>query len=1192
MKKICCIYAISLFFLQQAVGQTQAYHVQVINHSNLVAPGDVLQVMKDDNGYLWLMLPNKLQRYDGKDFVSFSFDDRCINIAQDASGSIWLATRQAIYRFKNDYSGFEKLKEYSGETDQYLALQAGPEKNIFLLKKKAILQWNINTQLFDSLSIGISTTGSSFHFLQSNSKYLIYKKSETALARYNFNNGIIDSVRVTKSNFVFPINEDSVWVRQDIGSSVLVSFKNKSITEINARQFAMQFGDSRFFVTGSTPDLSFVCFESKGYFSYDKRARKFTKINLLHNGLPIEGGTPVYSFYNEANGGIWFTNEQGLVYINPHKATIGLIRSNAAAGENWNNNVKNITEDDEGNIWFATANGFCRIDKKSGTVKTWQSKFESGNYLNYPSVRSIGYSNDKIIIGQSEKGFWIFNPKTEIFTRPVFDSDSLQRQFEAGFNSNMIQLRNGNFLILSQRVWIMDKDSFKIKEIKFNGFEPIPRTAYEDAQGRIWMVGRGGVFCTNANFKLLYSIGNPEIKRWANAIVQIDENTFWVAAKNLFEIKLSSVALPNLLTLFPKLKNTHISHLYKDKLNNIWMFADNGIYRYLLKKKVLEKFDRNDNAQAYQVSITNSFYSKEGLLYAGSTNGINYFNAEKIPQQNDSLQIMLTNVIVNADDSTFLQQYTFPKLSYRQNSIQFQFVAPYIYNGDKVQYRCRLQGADGEWIYIGNDNSIRYTSLKPGHYVFYSSASLNGKKWYENNTSFSFTILPPFWQKGWFILLILFFIAALAFIAVKRRINYIRKRETEKTELQKIKAISYQAQLETEQIINYFANSISMQTTVDDMLWDLAKNLIGKLGFEDCMIYLWNKDKTVLIQQSGFGVKGSMQTAVDKSAYNIPKGKGIVGATVENCHYILANDTSLDKRYFTADEKIRLSELCVPIVHNNEAIGAINTEHSEKNFFTVRHLQILITIASMLADKIDILDAQRQNREQEIKVLKMNEDLAVSQLTSLRAQMNPHFIFNAMNSIQQFTLKNDVDNANLYISRFSTLLRKVLQSSQHNLITLEEEITLLNLYLDIEKLRLGSNFVYTIKADDEIEPDAVKIPGMLLQPFVENALKHGLALKEGNKILNIQFLLGMQQQLIVTITDNGIGIKKAGEIKKQNDKMLPHQSSGIRFVKERLQLLHPTGVTGFLQIKDLYDDDNQPCGTSVSLQIPLSANAS
>lgn len=420
------------------------------------------------------------------------------------------------------------------------------------------------------------------------------------------------------------------------------------------------------------------------------------------------------------------------------------------------------------------------------------------------------------------------------------------------------------------------------------------------------------------------------------------------------------------------------------------------------------------------------------------------------------------------------------------------------------------------------------------------------------------------------------------------RLIKMKAEETAKAkeiEMLKLETANFQYQLEVEKVINFFAASISAQYSIDDMLWDVSKNLIGKLGFEECMIYLWNDDKTMLIQRAGYGLKGDMRIGENKNMYHIPRGKGIVGAAVENRESILVNDTSKDPRYFSADEKIMFSELCVPVIYNNEVIGVINTEHSKKRFFTQRHLTILTTIASLCAEKIDKINAGLQAREKEIELLVLNKDLATSQLTALRSQMNPHFLFNAMNSIQQFILKGDIENANRYISKFSVLLRKVLYSSQQDFITVDEETELLGLYLDIEQLRMGENFCYVVKVDEEIEADACKIPGMLLQPFVENALKHGLALKEGEKKLEVSFSFYDEQWMMVQISDNGIGRTEAEVVKQQQNKMLPHESKGIQLIKERLQLLGASKEV--ITMEDKINADGTAAGTLVKVLLPL-----
>jgi hypothetical protein len=750
LKKTLLIFSIVLFSAVQALAQTNTYHVQVINQNDMVSPGEILQLMKDDKGFLWLLTRTKLQRYDGKIFISFSFDERCIGIQQDGDGTIWMAGTQNLYRFKNDYHGFEKVSTNIRDSARQLAICTGPGKIMYLLTKKNIFRWNKNTNLFDPAGPAAGENNNSFPFLKSTGPYLYYAGGDSQLIRYNTVSGTQSSVKVDRPNFVFLVNGDSLWVRRHIGGSLLVSFNTNTARPIEASQFPAAFNDQRFFITGSSRDLSFISLNDKGYYSFNRQSGQFSQLKLLHNGLPLNGSPPISCFYQEENGTVWFTNEEGLVHFNPGSPGIGLLRSSGLNGDSWNNNVRSFTEDRQGNIWFATGNGFSRMDPQSGAVKTWLPQFESDHYLNYSSVRSIGYSNGKIIVGQSEKGCWIFDPATGSFQKPVFESDSSKKEFEESFNNGMMQLHNGNFLVMSRTVWLLDKDNFKINRIRFKGTEPMPRAIYEDAQGRLWMAGSNGVFCYDQQFNLLAEYHDKTFGRWANAVLQLDSNHFWVASKTIFDMEILPDNKIQLKPAIPELREAHISNLYKDSLGRIWLLAEDGIYRYIVEKKLLEKFNQQDNAGQYYTSLSNSFLAGSGFLYAGSTKGINYFDPEKIGLRNDSLNVQMLNVAVNQDDSSFLINGKLASLSYLQNSLAFEFISPYIYNGGKIVYRCMLEGSDNDWQYLSHDNTVRYPSVQPGHYTFRVAASLNGKDWFESADPLSFTIEPPFWKTWWF----------------------------------------------------------------------------------------------------------------------------------------------------------------------------------------------------------------------------------------------------------------------------------------------------------------------------------------------------------------------------------------------------------------------------------------------------------
>ena len=175
-------------------------------------------------------------------------------------------------------------------------------------------------------------------------------------------------------------------------------------------------------------------------------------------------------------------------------------------------------------------------------------------------------------------------------------------------------------------------------------------------------------------------------------------------------------------------------------------------------------------------------------------------------------------------------------------------------------------------------------------------------------------------------------------------------------------------------------------------------------------------------------------------------------------------------------------------------------------------------------------------------------------LKSLRSQMNPHFIFNALNSVNNFIAKSDERSANRYLSDFSTLMRAVLENSEEDFIPLSKELELLKLYTKLEHSRFSDKFDYKIHVDKQIDIDAFQIPPMLLQPYIENAIWHGLRYKNEKGFLNIALKQKEKNTIEITIEDDGVGRKKSAELKTQNQKK--QKSKGMGNIKKRITILN------------------------------------
>lgn len=212
------------------------------------------------------------------------------------------------------------------------------------------------------------------------------------------------------------------------------------------------------------------------------------------------------------------------------------------------------------------------------------------------------------------------------------------------------------------------------------------------------------------------------------------------------------------------------------------------------------------------------------------------------------------------------------------------------------------------------------------------------------------------------------------------------------------------------------------------------------------------------------------------------------------------------------------------------------------------------------------------------------------EIKALRAQMNPHFIFNCLSSINKFILKNDTDAASDYLTRFSRLIRLGLTNSQLSLIPLSDEIEMLRLYLNMERLRFSETFTYNIIYQDTIEPETIYIPPMLLQPFCENAIWHGLMHKQGQGKLDVIMSID-KGELQCTIADDGIGRDKAAELKTRSG--AKQKSYGLKITTERLALFNSEkAVNSFYRSEDLLDKDGQIAGTKVTLKIKYKTTAS
>jgi len=250
-------------------------------------------------------------------------------------------------------------------------------------------------------------------------------------------------------------------------------------------------------------------------------------------------------------------------------------------------------------------------------------------------------------------------------------------------------------------------------------------------------------------------------------------------------------------------------------------------------------------------------------------------------------------------------------------------------------------------------------------------------------------------------------------------------------------------------------------------------------------------------------------------------------------------------------------------------------------------------VALILVGSVFLFFRLRENRirKEEARQTAINKQIAEIRMTALRGQMNPHFIFNSLNSIQHFITTRDKEEALNYLSKFSKLIRKILENSRENTVSINNELELLELYIQLEQLRFSSKFDYHIAIDEKIDLQNTEIPPLLIQPYIENAILHGLINKnnKGDLWLSLERNNGL---LICKIEDNGIGRARSQEI--EQGKVSRHRSLGIKVTEERISGLFAlldykmeVITEDLFEIKQASEEIPQPAGTRVTISIPV-----
>ena len=741
---------------------------------------DIERIAIDRSDFIWLGSFSRIYRFDGQQTREFAFQEHIRSLVCDMHNQIWANTPTGVYLFKNDYEGFKAMKTDTTGEINFGNVFVLPGKEAYLQTNKGLFEWNAANLSFDKIDLHqyglpeewdvakLSIFGNVVFLSNRDSIYAIDMEHHThrSLPRINNQGGM------------YGISDHEIIVTGRSNISSWCNFETGLILPLNPKNNIDASLPEFFFVEGVLPldDQRILISSHDGMYELNRTNAHLRPISLYFEGKPLERTPYYFEMCMDREKNVWVVHSNGLIKFSPFQESINLIRNQEYRGKNqWSNNVRNLAEDEKGNLWIATSEGFGYWDLHSNTIEIFPAIRGSEDQLNQPSIRGLAYDEPFLIMGTSAAGVWIYNTKTKKYQRPQYEGDeALKAKLEKDFVKQIVKLPDDDYLIIARDCYIMKNGSFELSLFNLDTLTRKQSNKYFiDQNKKIWLGMEDGLMSFDSQLQLIHYWKLPHSILALNALP--DGRMMLGTQYGLYTASFidDSISLDPVSFIKPE---TSVEFIIRDKIDNYWIGSNVELLRYNPANESVEVFDESDNVQSNVYSVA-PIFNKAGMLFIGGRNGINYFHPEKIKPARKNLQVSIMNVAVNQDDTSYYDRGKLQHLRPGQNSIDITFVAPYYGNTSRLQYRYKLIGILEVWKNVGNTNVIRFSSLPPGRYLFSVAASLNGTDWFASRETLSFNIAFPFYRQWWFILLGLLCLGCIAYSFIRRRIKTIRDRE-------------------------------------------------------------------------------------------------------------------------------------------------------------------------------------------------------------------------------------------------------------------------------------------------------------------------------------------------------------------------------------------------------------------------------
>ena len=961
---------------------------------------------------------------------------------------------------------------------------------------------------------------------------------------YNQNDGIINAT-ITDIRSV----GDTLFIGTEKGLCVY-DIKNKKTTNFFAEIDSLVIPDNYVFSISKPVNGKVIICTKGGTSTYDLKTKEF-KIPKINNYFPdYEVRGIEYVAYDDS----WVVaTSNGLVIYHDNNQSLRHFRYIG----NYDNslpddNLKCICKISDEKIFIGTSNGVCVLDAKNRDIRKIDlNALTKNKSLKLDISNIIPFSDKEVMISTYTNGLYVYNYQ----------------------------------------------DNAAMHISKFNKIYPISENyiydIYKDEQGSVWIATFTGLnrFENNlARFSTVSIYENGSVLS-INCFLEMPNNNILVGTESGIKVfNINDKSITDFKTFFKSKENyfesLYVYNFYLDNDSCIWVGTrNNGLYVYDIKADevidVAEKYNINKLQHAV---IRGTVMDKHDNMWIATNMGVCSINLKEnthtfyVPRRNDKKSIPYYDIfdLLLDDDTLYVTTGNgLAVYNYDTDDFTTYYLPDSLTRNDVVKnngFFDIVEGGDGRY-YIGSYSNgmlaflpdkkqFKTPKLMPylGTMVYAIVPDNDGSLWASTS-------------KG---------IMKYNF-ATKEIVNYDVSDGLQGSEF------SPNAFLRTKDGFvffggfngfNYFKpEEIQLETLMPNVI--ITKILTNEgekyryLTHGDT-IHLSHKCESFEIE---FATLNLLRKNMVKYSYMLDNYDKEWGYYPYNHRYVDYNKMHPGTYVF----KIRAAnEVNQWIDKPVELTIIIHPAWYQKTLFKISVILLLAFIVFIIVRQRNKIVNQKREHKRIINELE-TQMLQLKQKT-LQLQMNPHVIFNTLNSIQQYILNNDAGNAVSYLSSFSKLMRRILNNSNERYITLSDEIEAISLYLQLESMRLGNRFHYEIEVDSAIDANNIEIAPLIIQPFVENAIIHGLVPKKDNCFLSVRFSKISEDKLLCVVEDNGVGRKYSEKVKQERGNV--HKSYGMSITKRRLETLTKISNDEFsVEVVDLYDDNGMSSGTRVNIII-------